>query len=127
MRERVIKRFPRRARIARMEGAISLRFRGDVAAGNKELEALNLQMPSEFVPLFYMSFWKRDYAECRRLLGEVAKYPELESDRWDKELQLAFVTKAPFDQQAARDAEKRLEERLQQAINRDEEGELKVG
>src|SRR5207253_2747380 len=81
MRERVVKHFPRRARIARIEGAISLRLRGDFAAGNKELESLNLQMPSEFTPLFYMSFWKRDYAECQRLLAQLAKYPELEDER----------------------------------------------
>jgi TolB-like protein len=126
MRERVIKHFPRRARIARIERAISLRMRGEVAAGNKELESLNLQMPSEFVPLFYMSFWKRDFEECRRLLGQVAKYPEFEDDRWDKEVQLVFVTKAPFDEQAARAAEKKLEEHLRQPTNREEEGDLKI-
>ena len=101
-------------------------MRGDVAAGNKALESLNLQMPSEFTPLFYINFWKRNYEECRRLLDQLAKYPELEDERWDKEVQLVFVTKAPFDEQAARDAEKKLEERLRQPINREEEGDLKI-
>jgi TolB-like protein/class 3 adenylate cyclase/Tfp pilus assembly protein PilF len=124
--QRVVKHFPRRSRVARIEGAISLRMRGDVAAGNKALESLNLQIPSEFTPLFYINFWKRDYGECRRLLAQVAKYPEFEDERWDKELQLFFVTKAPFDQEAARVAEKKLQERLRQPINREEEGDLKV-
>ena len=50
---------------------------------------------------------------------EVAKSPDLElqDDRWDKELQLFFVTKGSFDRQAALDAEKRLEERFRQATN----------
>jgi tetratricopeptide (TPR) repeat protein len=126
MRERVIKHFPRRTRIARIERAISLRMRGEVAAGNKELESLNLEMPSAFVPLFYMSFWERDFGECQRLLGQVAKYPEFEDDRWDKELQFVFVTKTPFDEQAARAAEKKLEEHLRQPVHREEEGDLKV-
>jgi tetratricopeptide (TPR) repeat protein len=121
-----VKHFPRRTRIARIEGAISLRMRGEVAAGNRELESLNLQLPAEFTPLFYMSFWKRDFEECRRLLAQVAKYPECDDERWDKELQLFFVTKAPFDQEAARAAEKKLEEHLRQPINREEEGDLKV-
>ena len=126
MRERMVKHFPRRARIARIEAGVSLRMRGEVAAGNKELESLNLKMPSEFTPLFYMNFWNRNYEECSRLLAQLAKYPEFEDERWDKEVQLVFVTKSPFDVQAARDAEKRLEERLRQPINREAEGDLKV-
>jgi TolB-like protein len=124
--ERLIKHFPRRSRIARIEHAATLRMRGDVAAGNKALESLNLQMPSEFTPLFYINFWKRDYEECRRLLDQLAKFPEFEDERWDKEVQLVFVTKAPFDEQAARVAEKKLEERLRQPINREIEGDLKI-
>ncbi|MEY2537140.1 MAG: adenylate cyclase, partial [Verrucomicrobiota bacterium] len=124
--QRVVKHFPRRARIARIEGAISLRMRGDVTAGNKALESLNLQIPSEFTPLFYINFWKRDYEECRRLLAQLAKYPEFEDERWDKEVQFVFVTKAPFDQEAARAAEKKLLERLRQPIGREVEGDLKV-
>ena len=124
--QRVVKHFPRRSRIARIEQAATLRMRGDVAAGNKALESLNLQIPSEFTPLFYMNFWKRDYEECRRLLAQLAKYPEFDDERWDKEVQLFFVTKAPFDQEAARAAEKKLQEHLRQPINREEEGDLKV-
>ena len=124
--ERVIKHFPRRARVARIEGAAMLRMRGDVAAGNKELESLNLQLPAEFTPLFYINFWKRNYEECRRLLAQLAKYPELEEERWDKEIQLVFVTKSPFDEKAAREEEKKLEEHLRQSVSREEEGDLKI-
>ena len=45
-----------------------------------------------------------------------AKYPEVEADRWDKELQLSFVTKFPVDQDAASQAEKQVEERLSRPI-----------
>jgi TolB-like protein/class 3 adenylate cyclase len=124
--QRVVKHFPRRSRIARIEQAATLRMRGDVAAGNKALESLNLQIPSEFTPLFYMNFWNRNYEECHRLLAQLAKYPESDDERWDKELQFVFVTKLPFDQEAARATEKKLEERLRQPINREEEGDLKV-
>jgi TolB-like protein/class 3 adenylate cyclase len=126
MAERIVKHFPRRSRIARIEQASTLRMRGDVAAGNKALESLNLQMPSEFTPLFYINFWKRNYEECRRLLAQLAKYPEFDDERWNKEVQLFVVTKVPFDQEAARAAEKKLEERLRQPINREEEGDLKI-
>ncbi len=123
---RIAKHFPRFAREAAMEHAVSLRFRGDVAAGNKLLENAKLQMPDEFAPLFYIPFWKRDFEQCRPLVAEAAKYPELLDERWDKELQLVFVTKFPFDEQAAREAEKRLEERLAGSINREEQGDLVI-
>ncbi|MEY2487559.1 MAG: hypothetical protein QOH39_3207 [Verrucomicrobiota bacterium] len=124
--QRVVKHFPRRSRIARIEQAVTLRMRGDVAAGNKALESLNLQIPSEFTPLFYMNFWNRNYEECRRLLAQLGKYPEFEDERWDKEVQFVFVTKAPFDREAARATEKKLQEHLRQPISREEEGNLKV-
>jgi TolB-like protein/class 3 adenylate cyclase/Flp pilus assembly protein TadD len=124
MVERIAKHFPRFASIAAMQHGVSLRLRGDVAAGNKQLENAKLQMPEDFVPLFYMPFWKHDFEQCRRVLTDAAKYSELQDERWDKELQLAFVTKLPFDEQAARDAEKRLEDRLTRSINRDEQGGL---
>ena len=124
VRARLIKRFPRMTRGARLEEAISLRQRGEVDAGNKLIETLNLDVRTGFVPLFYRSFWKRDYQECRRLLAEAAKYPDLERDRWEKELKLAFVTKTPGPKQAAQEAEKQLEERLRHPSSRDEEGEL---
>ena len=124
LRTRLIKRFPRMTRGARLEEAISLRWRGEVDAGNKLMETLNLNERSEeFVPLFYRSFWKRDYQECRRLLAEAAKHPDLERDRWEKELKLAFVTKTTGPKQAALEAEKQLEERLRHSVIRDE-GEL---
>jgi len=125
VRARLIKRFPRLTRGARMEEAVQLRWSGEVDAGNKILEELNLNERSEeFVPLFYRSFWKRDYQECRRLLAEAAKYPDLERDRWEKELKLAFVTKTPGPKEAALEAEKQLEERLRHPGSRDDEGEL---
>jgi tetratricopeptide (TPR) repeat protein len=128
MQERIAKRYHRRARSAAMEHAMSLRQRGDVAAGNQEFEKLNLQIPSEYVPRFYINFWNHNFEECRKVLVEVAKSPdpELQDDRWDKELQLFFVTKGSFDRQAALDAEKRLEERLPQATNLELEESLVV-
>ncbi|MDQ6912147.1 MAG: hypothetical protein M3128_04665 [Verrucomicrobiota bacterium] len=124
MAARIIKHFPRRGRIATMEHGLSLRFRGDVAAGNKKLENGKLQMPDDFGPLFYIPFWKRDFEQCRRLLTDAANYPELKDERWDKELQLVFVTKFPFDEQAAREAEERLRERLGGPVHREEQGDL---
>jgi TolB-like protein/class 3 adenylate cyclase len=124
VRARLIKFFPRLTRPARLEEAISLRQRGEVDVGNKLMETLNLDVRTGFVPLFYCSFWKRDYQECRRLLAEAAKYPDLERDRWEKELKLGFVTKTPGPKQAALEAEKQLEERLRHPSNRDDEGEL---
>jgi TolB-like protein/class 3 adenylate cyclase len=124
VRARLIKRFPRMARGARIEGAVQLRWSGEVDAGDKILEELNLDVRSDFAPLFYRSFWKRDYQECRRLLAEAAKYPDLERDRWEKELKLAFATKTPGPKQAALEAEKQLEERLRHPSSRDDQGEL---
>ena len=124
VRARLIKRFPRMTRGARLEQAVQLRWSGEVDAGDKILEELNLDVRSDFAPLFYRSFWKRDYQECRRLLAEAAKNPELERDRWEKELKLAFVTKTPGPKEAALEAEKQLEERLRHPSNRDDEGEL---
>ena len=107
---------------------MSLRQRGDIEAGNKELEKLNLQIPSEYIPRFYMNFWNHNFEECRKLLLEAAKSPdpELLDDRWDKEMPLFFVTKGSFDRQAALDAEKRLEERLRQITNLESEEELVI-
>src|SRR5207249_11492398 len=85
---RLIKKFPRFEREARTTMADMLALRGEVEAADKEFEALNLDVRKGFVPLFYGSFWKHDYAECRRLLDEAAKYPELENDRWDLEAKL---------------------------------------
>jgi tetratricopeptide (TPR) repeat protein len=124
VRARLIKRFPRLTRQARVEEMVSLRQRGEVDAGNKLMETLNLDARTGFVPLFYRSFWKRDYQECQRLLAEAAKYPDLEPDRWEKELKLAFVTKTPGPKEAALEAEKQLEERLRHPGSRDDEGEL---
>jgi TolB-like protein/class 3 adenylate cyclase len=123
VRARLIKHFPRMTRGARLEQAVQLRWCGEVEAGNKLMETLDLDVRTGFVPLFYRSFWKRDYQECRRLLAEAAKYPDLEPDRWEKELKLAFATKTPGPKQAALEAEKQLEERLRHASSHDE-GEL---
>ena len=123
---RAAKHFPSRASVVAMFHGVSLRLRGDVAAGNKQLENAKLQMPGDFAPLFYIPFWKRDFEPCRRLLTDAAKYSELQDDRWDKELQLVFVTKFSFDEQAAREAEKRLEESLAGAIQREEQGDLVI-
>lgn len=109
IKARVIRKFPRLEEPARLAGAEILRLRGEVEAGDKEIEALNLDVRKGFVPLFYRSFWKHDYAECRRLLDQAAKYPELEDERWDKEVKLIFLTKGPFDEAAALETEKRLE------------------
>lgn len=124
MAERIVKHFPRRASVATMEHAVTLRLRGDVAAGNNQLESGRLQMPQDFPPLFYIPFWNRDFEQCRRLVADAAKYSELQDERWDKQLQLAFVTKYPFDEQAARDAEKRLEQRLAGPIHPEQQGDL---
>ncbi|MDQ3314745.1 MAG: hypothetical protein M3505_08995, partial [Verrucomicrobiota bacterium] len=124
MRARLTKQFPRLTQDARTDEAITLRWRGKVEEGNKIFEDFHLVMPDGFVPLFYISFWRRDYEECRKVVAQAAKYPELEADRWDKELQLHFVTKFPFDEEAARAAEKRLEERLAGPIGREQEGQL---
>jgi TolB-like protein/class 3 adenylate cyclase len=120
LRARLIKRFPRMTRGARVEEMVSLRLRGEVDAGNKLMETFNLDVRTGFTPLFYRSFWKRDYPECRRLLAEAAKYKDIERDRWEKELKLAFVTKTPGPKQAALEAENQLEERLQHAVLNDE-------
>jgi TolB-like protein/class 3 adenylate cyclase len=124
VRARLIKRFPRMARGARIEQAVQLRWSGEVDAGDKILEELNLDVRSDFAPLFYRSFWKRDYKECRGLLAEAAKNPELERDRWEKELKLAFATKTPGPKDAALETEKQLEERLRHPSSRDDQGEL---
>src|SRR3954454_16774499 len=123
MQQRIAKRFPRLVRSAAMEHAMSLRQRGDVAAGNQEFEKLNLQLPSEYIPRFYMNFWNHNFEECRKVLLEVAKSsdPALQDDRWDKELQLFFVTKGSFDRQGALDAEERFEKRLAETRNSDAE------
>jgi tetratricopeptide (TPR) repeat protein len=55
----------------------------------------------------------------------MAKNRELADDYWDKELQLGFVIGFSFDQQAAREAEQRTEDRLRQPIGREEEESLK--
>jgi TolB-like protein/class 3 adenylate cyclase len=121
--ERISKHFPKRSE-ATIEHAVTLRLRGDVAAGNKVLENAHLRMPEHFAPLFYIPFWNRDFEQCRRLVTDAAKYSELQDERWDKEIQLVFVTKFPFDEQAAREAEKRLEDSLAGPIHREEQGEL---
>ncbi len=124
MRARLTKQFPRLSQSAHMEEGLTLRWRGKVEEGNKIFEELHFVMPDGFWPLFYISFWRRDYEECRKLVAQAAKYPELEDDRWDKELQLHFMSKFPFDEEAARAAEKRLEERLAGPIGREQEGDL---
>jgi tetratricopeptide (TPR) repeat protein len=126
MVERIVKHFPRHVSGASREHAVTLRLRGDVAAGNRQLENAKLQMPGDFAPLFYIPFWKHEFEQCRRLVTEAAKYSELQDERWDKELQLVFVTKSPFDEQAAREAEKRLEERLARPIHREQQGDLVI-
>jgi tetratricopeptide (TPR) repeat protein len=124
LRALLIKRFPRIAPGARLEGAISLRLRGSVEAGDKEIETLNLPVQTGFVPLFYRSFWKRNYEECRRLVAEAAKYPDLERDRWEKEARLLIATGASDSKQSAVEAERELEGRLQHPVTRDNEGTL---
>src|SRR3954468_1126186 len=126
IRARLIKLFPRMARRARFEEAVSFRQRGEPEKGDKILDELHLDVRTGFVPLFYRSFWKRDYEECRRLLTEAAKYPELQDDRWHKELQLVFVGEFRAETEAALEAEKELENRLRQPTNRDTEGALVV-
>ncbi|PZR77419.1 MAG: hypothetical protein DLM52_04500 [Chthoniobacterales bacterium] len=121
IRGRITKLFPRMARPARLEEMMSLRLRGEVEAGNQELETLHLDVRTGFVPLFYRSFWKRDYEECRRLVTEAAKYPDLEGDYWEKELKLAFVTKTSGPKEAALAKEKELEERPRHSAAREDE------
>ena len=89
------------------------------------MEELAAEGRADPVMLFYRALWKREYEECRRRVGELAKNRELEDDYWDKELQLGFVIGFSFDQQAARDAEQRIEERLKQPVGREVEGPLK--
>jgi TolB-like protein len=125
IRGRAVKLFPRIARPAREAEMLSLRMRGDVEAGNKIMEELAAEGRADPVMLFYRAFWKREYEECRRLVGELAKNRELGDDYWDKQLQLGFVIGFSFDQQAARGAEQRLEDRLRQPVDRGEEGSLK--
>ena len=124
-RGRMAKLFPRMARILRYTEASSLRMRGDVEAGNKIIEEQAAEGRADPVMLFYRAFWKREYEECRRLVGEFASNRELENDHWDKELQLGFVTAFSFEQQAARNAEQRIEDRLGRPVNREEELSLK--
>jgi tetratricopeptide (TPR) repeat protein len=100
-------------------------MRGEVEAGNKIMEELAAEGRADPVSLFYRALWKREYEECRRQVGELAKNREREDDYWDKELQLGFVIGFSFDQQAARDAEQRIEDRLRQPVGREEEGSLK--
>ncbi|MFL6513828.1 MAG: tetratricopeptide repeat protein [Chthoniobacterales bacterium] len=112
MRALLIKRFPQRARRIRIEGANTMRLRGDVEAGNKELEGLNPIVADDFGYLFDIAMWKHDYQEARRVLAEATKYPELEQERWQYELELQFVTKEWRPTQAAGESEKRLQEEL---------------
>ncbi|MDB6147825.1 MAG: hypothetical protein JWO45_1489, partial [Spartobacteria bacterium] len=125
IRGRMTKLFPSLARAARMEEMLSHRMRGDVEAGNKIMDELAAQGQANPVMLFYRALWKREYEECRRQVGELAKNRELEDDYWDKELQLGFVIGFSFDPQAARAAEQRVEDRLRQPVNREEEVSLK--
>jgi TolB-like protein len=125
IRGRMVKVFPRMARMARPQEMLSLRMRGEVEAGNKIMEELAAEGRADPVMLFYRALWKREYDECRRQVGELAKNRELEEDYWDKELQLGFVIGFSFDPQAARAAEQRIEERLRQPVGREEEGSLK--
>ena len=124
-RARIVKLFPRLARGARQEEILSLRMRGEVEAGNKIMEELAAEGRADRVMLFYRAFWQRDYEECRRLIGQLAKNRELEGDYWDKELQLGFVVGFSFDRQGASEAEVRIEERLRQRLGTEEEGSLK--
>jgi len=123
---RMAKLFPGMARIVRLHQMMSLRMRGEVDAGNKIMDELAAQGQADPSVLFHRAFWKRDYAECRRQVGELARNREWEDDYFDKELQLGSVIGFSFDAQVARDAEQRIEARLRQPINREEEVELKV-
>ncbi len=125
IRGRMAKLFPRMARSLRRAEMLSLRMRGEVEAGNKIMEELATEGRADPVMLFHRAFWKRDYEECRRLVGEMARNRELQDDYWDKELQLGFVIGFSFDQEAARTAEQRIEDRLRQPVGREEEGSLK--
>lgn len=112
VRERMVKLFPRLARAARLEKATTLRMRGEVEAGNKELEDLNPELRSAFLSHFYRALWKRDYAEMRRLVDEAAKVPELERERWGGEVRLALLANSRIDHDAALATEKRLQEQV---------------
>ena len=125
IRRRMAKLFPRMTRTLRLYEMFSLRVRGEVDAGNKIMDELAAQGQADPSVLFHRAFWKRDYEECRRQVGELARNREWEDDYWDKELQLGSVIGFSFDPQAARDAEQRIEDRLKQPINREEEVSLK--
>jgi TolB-like protein/tetratricopeptide (TPR) repeat protein/class 3 adenylate cyclase len=116
MPEQVLKRFPRRTKYAKAAMAESFQLRGDLDTADAQLASINPDIEMAFEPLFDQAFWKRDYQEARRLLTEAAKYPELEPARWAKEIQLVFVTHEPPSNDAATDAEKRIE---QQATKED--------
>lgn len=110
MIERVIKRFPTQAKAAGIGIAIGLQWRGELEAADKELDRLNPGVEMAFEPLFKRAMWKRDFQTGRSLVDEAGKYPPLERQRWEKALQLLFVTKQQPSTETAHEAEKRLDE-----------------
>ena len=124
IRDRMIKLFPRIARMARLDRIVSLRIRGDIEPARKEMERLHPEVSWAFLPLFYTAFWDRDFQEARRLVNEAGKFPEIQRDRWEAELRLAFVGHPISDKQVVLEAEKRLEEELKNPSLGEREGPL---
>lgn len=124
MNQRLMRALPRFTKQARITKIISLRLRGEVEAARKEMKDLDLNVESDFFPLFYTAFWDRNFAEARRLVNEAARFREIERERWEGELRLAAVGQPGVDPNVARETEKRLEEELKKPSLGEQEGVL---
>jgi TolB-like protein/class 3 adenylate cyclase len=125
VRKRLIKVFPRFRQAAQIEGAVSLRLRGDVAEGDKELEHSSLDVHSDFVPFFYMAMWQRDYVKAGKILEEAARGQKVDArDLWEQRLRFAFVTRTTVPKEEASLAEKEVEDKLAHTLPNYEDGSL---
>jgi TolB-like protein len=125
VRKRMIKVFPRFKSTAQIEGAISLRLRGDAAEGDKELEHSSLDVHTDFVPFFYMAMWQRDYAKAGKILEEAGRNQNVDRrDLWEQRLRLALVTKTTVPKEEASLAEKEVEDKLAHTAGGYDDGSL---
>src|SRR5262249_43301591 len=114
-------------RPAGIAGIETFLLRGDLSTADRELQKFRPEVDPYFGNIFDLAMWKRDYDEARRALNEAANYPQLEAQRWQKEMQFAFVTREPASIEMAREAEKRLEDQLTRADSGPEEIDLTDG
>ena len=122
--ERMMKLLPRFTKPAQVSKIISLRLRGDVEAARKEMKTLDLNVQSDFFPLFHTAFWDRNFGEARRLVNEAARFHDIDRERWEGEVRLAAVGQPAVDRNVALEAEKRLDEELKNPSLGEREGVL---